>query len=121
MGHESFAIKDDFSKDLEVHLGNNQLRFVITDTLPWPDAEATAAHLEIISTRANSYLQIASSEQFRQRYPRTSLDKVSIVLRFRYEPAPAAERVLAGISKNLAKDGVRFRHGMAAEYRRDRV
>ncbi|MGX5850830.1 DUF6572 domain-containing protein [Mesorhizobium sp. PL10] len=118
MDNEGFAIRDDFSNDLEVPLGNNLLRFVITDMLGWTDEEATAAHLEIISTRADSYLQIAGSDQFRKRYPKTSLDKVSIVLRFRYEPAPTAEPVLSGISKRLATDGVRFRYGMAAEYRR---
>ncbi|WP_407941745.1 DUF6572 domain-containing protein [Mesorhizobium neociceri] len=120
MNNESFAIRDDFSNDLEVRLGNNGLRFVITDTLSWTDDEAIAAHLESISARVDSYLQIATSDQFRQRYPETAPDKVSIVLRFRYEPAPTAEPTLSGISKRLATDGIRFRYGMASEYRRDR-
>ena len=115
MNNESFAIRDDFSGDLEVRLGNNGLRFVITDTLPWTDDETIAAHLGIISARADSYLQIATSDQFRQRYPETPPAKVSIVLRFRYEPTPTAEPTLSGISKRLETDGIRFRYGMAAK------
>ena len=115
MNNESFAIKDDFSNDLEVRLGNNGLRFVITDTLPWTDDELIAAHLDTISARVDAYLHIATSDQFRLRYPATSPDKVSIVLRFHSEPAPNAEPILSGISKRLAADGIRFRYGMAAE------
>ena len=120
MNNESLAISDDFSNDLEVRLGNNGVRFVITDTLPWTDDKTIAAHLESISARVESYLQIATSDRFRQKYPETPPAKVSIVLRFRYEPTPTAEPTLSGISKRLATDGIRFRHGMASEYRRDR-
>ncbi|TGS19117.1 hypothetical protein EN852_001985 [Mesorhizobium sp. M2E.F.Ca.ET.209.01.1.1] len=119
MNNESFAIRDEFSNDLEVRLGNNGLRFVITDTLPWTDDEMIAAHLEIISARVDSYMQIATSDRFRQGYPATPLDKVSIVLRFRFQPALTAEPILFGISKRLATHGIRFRYGMASEYRKD--
>ncbi|WP_430694644.1 DUF6572 domain-containing protein [Mesorhizobium dulcispinae] len=115
MNNETFAIRDDFSNDLEVPYANNHLRFVITDKLPWADDEATAAHLAIISARADSYLQIARSDHFRQRYPGTS---VAVVLRFHHDPAPTAEMALSEISKRLASDGVRFLYGMAAERRR---
>lgn len=110
MNNETFAI------NLEVPYTNNHLRFVITDTLPWTDDEATAAHLAIISARADTYLQIARSDRFRQRYPGTS---VAVVLRFHHDPIPTAEMVLSEISKRLASDGVRFLYGMAAGYRRD--
>ncbi|MER9076251.1 hypothetical protein NKH80_26220 [Mesorhizobium sp. M0904] len=114
MDNKTFAIKDDFSNDLEVPYTNNHIRFVITDTLPWTDGEATDAHLQIITTRADSYLQIAKSDHFRQRYPGAS---VSIALRYRYDPTPTADLVLSEISKRLANDGVRFFYGMGAEYR----
>ena len=116
MNNESLAIRDDFSNDLEVRLGDNGLRFVITDTLPWTDNETIAAHLESISARVESYLQIATSDHFRQKYPETPPAKVSIVLRFHYQPTPTAESTLSGISKRLATDGIRFRHGMASGY-----
>ncbi|WP_352452490.1 MULTISPECIES: DUF6572 domain-containing protein [unclassified Mesorhizobium] len=111
MNNETFAIKDDFSNDLEVRYTNNNLRFVITDTLPWTDDEATTAHLAIISARADSYLQIARSDHFRQRYPGTL---VTVVLRFHHDPTPPAKMVLSEISKRLASDGMRFLHGMVA-------
>ncbi|TIN14433.1 MAG: hypothetical protein E5Y51_22375 [Mesorhizobium sp.] len=89
MNNETFAIRDDFSNDLEVPYTNNHLRFVITDRLPWAEDEATAAHLA-----------------------------VAVVLRFHYDPAPNAEMALSEISKRLASDGVRLLYGMAAERRR---
>jgi hypothetical protein len=112
MSNESFAIKDDFSADLEVPYENNHIRFVVTDTLPWRGGDAV--HLGIVLARAHYYLQTAKSDHFRQRHPGAS---VSIAFRYCYDPDPDAELFLSEISKRLAGDGVRFFYGRGAEYR----
>jgi hypothetical protein len=106
-----FQIKDEFSNDLAVPYTDDCVRFVINDTLPWTDEETIAVHLDFVKKRTNSYLEIAKGDRFRQRCPRTSLDKVTIVLRLRHRPVPSAEAVLCEISTRLAGEGVHFRYG----------
>ncbi len=106
-----FQIRDEFSNDLAVPYPGDSVRFVITDTLSWTDENTIAGHLDLILKRTNSYLEIVKGDRFRQSCPRTSLDKVSIVLRLRHRPVPTAEAVLCEISTRLAGEGVRFLYG----------
>lgn len=106
-----FAIKDDFSNDLQVSYENNCLRFIINDTMEWVDERTTTAHLEAISTRVGAYLEIAQSDQFRKDHPMTSLDKLSIALRLRHAPNATGENALRKITEKLEADGVRFFYG----------
>ncbi|MGK9230499.1 hypothetical protein KXS07_02300 [Inquilinus limosus] len=111
MDLSEFEIKDGFSNDLAVPYPGDSVRFVINDTLPWTDEKAITDHLDIILNRTNSYLVIVKGDRFRKMCPKTSLDKVSIVLRLRHRPVPIAKSFLQEISDRLAGEGVRFRYG----------
>lgn len=111
MDLSEFQIKDGFSNDLAVPYTGDNVRFVINDTLPWADEKTISDHLDIILKRANSYLTIVKGDRFRQACPKTSLDKVTIVLRLRHRPVPVAVSFLQEISDRLAGEGVGFRYG----------
>lgn len=108
---KGFAIKDEFSNDLQVSYEDNGLRFIVNDTMEWVNESTTTAHLEAISTRVDAYLEIAQSDQFRKDHPMTSLDKLSIALRLRHAPNTTGENALRKIAEKLAAEGVRFFYG----------
>lgn len=100
------AVEDLDSVDMEVAYKNDDLRMVIIDGLPWTDNEVITHHLNALLKKINLYLNIAESDEFRQKYPNTTLDKLTIEIILRYPPAPGVEDFLQQYTGKLANDGV---------------
>lgn len=100
------AVEDLDQLDMEVAYRDGSLRLVILDGLPWGDDDAISYHLTMVHRKINAYLDYADSDDVRQKHPGFTLDKLTIEIVIRYQPAPDIEEYLDTLSDKLADDGV---------------
>lgn len=100
------AVEDLDQLDMEVAYKDGSLRLVILDGLPWGDDEAISYHLTMLHRKINTYLDYAESDDVRQKYSGLTLEKLTIEIVIRYQPAPDIEEYLDALAEKLAGEGV---------------
>ncbi|WP_105386029.1 DUF6572 domain-containing protein [Neorhizobium alkalisoli] len=92
--------------DIEVPYENGDLRMVIIDGLAWTNDEVITDHLNALLRKIKFYLDIAESDTFRQKYPNTTLENITIEIVLRYPPPLGVEDFLKQYAGTLAPDGI---------------
>jgi hypothetical protein len=102
------AVEDLDIIDMEVPFKNDKVLFVIIDGLSWENDAVISHHLTTLMRKVNFYLDVAGSDAFRQKYPKTSLDKFGIETIFRYSPPDGVTNFLDQTVLKLKGEGVMF-------------
>ena len=87
------------------------LVLMITDHLPWDDAEA---HIWALEDKINAYVEFIETKQYQNTYPDRSFDKFIIQIYFMYPYPETCTQFLKTATKQFAPLNITFRAAVEA-------
>jgi L-arabinose isomerase len=106
------AIDEPDKIDVEVAYKDDKVRLVIIDGLSWENEEDTNQHINAMLAKLTSYYKYIKSDQFREKYPDTTKEQITIEVVLRYPPDSSAAKFFSAITDNFAQEGLSFIYGV---------